>query len=59
MNHTDCGFPIIEYEKGKSFREWGRAHGEDHREAIRELYEIRRELMLNNCLLYTSDAADE
>lgn len=47
MEHTDCGFPIIEYEKGKSFREWGRMHGESYRGAIKELYEIRRELMLN------------
>ena len=44
--NTDCGFPIIEYEKGKSFREWGHKHGETYRTAIRELYEIRRELML-------------
>lgn len=44
--NTDCGFPIIEYEKGKSFREWGRQHGETYRTAIKELYLIRRELML-------------
>ena len=43
---TDCGFPIIEYQKGKSFREWGQFHGEGHRAAIKELFQIRIELML-------------
>ena len=42
---TDAGFPIIKYERGKSPIEWGRAHGEAHRQAIAELAEIRRELM--------------
>ncbi len=42
---TDVGFPFIQYERGKSPIEWGRAHGESFRDAIRELVEIRRNLM--------------
>lgn len=42
----DVGFPIIAYEKGKSFREWGEFHGESYRSAIKEIVEIRRSLML-------------
>ncbi|CBW26689.1 putative acyltransferase [Halobacteriovorax marinus SJ] len=42
----DCNFPIIRYEEGKSNFEWGIQHAEEHRTAIRELVEIRRELML-------------
>jgi isopenicillin-N N-acyltransferase-like protein len=42
---TDVGFPVIQYERGKSPIEWGRAHGESFRDAIRELVEIRRNLM--------------
>ncbi|MBK26295.1 MAG: hypothetical protein CME70_20010 [Halobacteriovorax sp.] len=46
MNHTDCNFPIIAYEKDKSPRQWGQYHGEAFKTAIKELYEIRIELML-------------
>lgn len=42
---TDVGFPVIEYRRGDSPREWGRAHGEAYREAIGELFEIRLSLM--------------
>ncbi|TWT47831.1 C45 family autoproteolytic acyltransferase/hydolase [Botrimarina hoheduenensis] len=41
----DEGFPIIEYRRGATPREWGRAHGEAHREGIQELFEIRLALM--------------
>lgn len=46
MTHTDCNFPIIKYQKGQSFKQWGQFHGETYRTAIRELFEIRIELML-------------
>ena len=42
---TDCDFPIIEYSSGNSAREWGLAHGEQFRTAIKELTEIRTGLM--------------
>ena len=42
----DCGFPILKYTKGKSFKEWGISHGEEYRESIKELFLIRKELML-------------
>ena len=42
---TDQGFPIIKYS-GNSPLEWGRMHGEMFRDAIKELAQIRRELML-------------
>lgn len=42
---SDQGFPIIEYRRGDSPREWGRAHGESFREGIHELFEIRLSLM--------------
>ena len=41
----DCGFPIIEYSPEQTPLEWGRAHGESFRDAIRELAEIRLSLM--------------
>ena len=40
-------FPLIEYEKGKEPRDWGTFHGEEYRNKIRELFEIRRDLMLS------------
>ena len=40
-------FPLIEYEKGKSPDEWGCYHGEEYRDKILELFEIRRDLMLS------------
>lgn len=43
---TDFGFPIIKYEKDKTFNEWGLFHGEEFRNGIRELVSIRKELML-------------
>lgn len=43
----DCGFPIIKYEKGKSYRDWGRSHGEGFKSQIQDLAQIRKELMLN------------
>ena len=42
---TDCGFPVIKYESGSSPHEWGLMHGESFREGIRELAEIRTNLM--------------
>ncbi len=41
----DCGFPVIEYAAAQSPLERGRLHGEQFREAIAELVEIRRGLM--------------
>jgi len=43
---TDYGFPILKYQKGKSFTEWGIYHGEEFRDGIKELVSIRKELML-------------
>lgn len=42
----DCGFPIIKYKPAQSFLQWGIQHGEEYREAIGELFLIRKELML-------------
>lgn len=44
--NTNCMFPLIQYEKGKSNLHWGQTHGESYREAIKELCSIRRDLML-------------
>lgn len=43
---TNCQFPYIIYPKNKSPKEWGHAHGEEFRVAIKELADIRRSLML-------------
>lgn len=43
---TNCQFPHIQYIKGKTPNEWGQSHGEEFRAPIKELAEIRRELML-------------
>ena len=43
---SDQGFPEINYKEGDSFLNWGRSHGEEFKVAIKELVEIRRELML-------------
>ena len=43
---TDCNFPIIKYERGKTYKEWGQSHGEEFKKAIHELFEIRKDLML-------------
>ena len=42
---TDCGFPIIRYAANQTPRERGQKHGEEFKTPIRELYEIRLELM--------------
>lgn len=44
MSH-DQGFPTITY-RGESALAWGRQHGEEFRDGIKELAKIRRELML-------------
>jgi len=43
---TNCQFPLITYAKGKSPFQWGLEHGETYKTAIRELFEIRKGLML-------------
>lgn len=42
---NDQGFPIIEYRRDQSPREWGLMHGESYRSGIHELFEIRLSLM--------------
>ena len=39
-------FPFIEYQKEHSPRQWGQFHGEEYRDKIARLADIRRELML-------------
>ena len=46
MKFTDTDFPYIVYDPEQTPFEWGRAHGEEFKEAIGELFEIRKELML-------------
>ena len=41
----DCEFPIIRYEKSQPPFQWGQSHGEQYRDAIKELVEIRTGLM--------------
>ena len=43
---TNCQFPYIKYQSGKSSYEWGFAHGEEFKTAIAELASIRKSLML-------------
>jgi len=43
---SDFNFPYIKYLPGKSYREWGLQHGEEFQRGIKELVEIRTELML-------------
>ncbi len=43
---NDCNFAYINYQKGKSHLEWGNSHGEEFKDAINELVEIRTNLML-------------
>jgi len=43
---SDYSFPYIKYESGKTYQEWGHQHGEEFRQGIKELVEIRTELML-------------
>lgn len=42
---TDLDFPLICYKDGDSPREWGNFHGEEYKIGIRELSEIRWQLM--------------
>jgi isopenicillin-N N-acyltransferase like protein len=42
----DCGFPVIKYKRDADNFSNGLMHGEEFRQAITELVEIRRELML-------------
>jgi len=44
-DHTDTGFPFIQYDPKGTPRTWGQIHGEMYRLAIHELAQIRRELM--------------
>jgi isopenicillin-N N-acyltransferase-like protein len=44
---TNCQFPLIKYQHGKTNFEWGLAHGEQFRSPIQELVEIRKKLMLS------------
>lgn len=43
---TNCHFPLITYQAGKTNFEWGLTHGEAFKTPIQELAEIRRNLML-------------
>ena len=43
---TDCHFPIINYLKTDSPRQWGLDHGEGFRKPIQELALIRKNLLL-------------
>jgi isopenicillin-N N-acyltransferase-like protein len=43
---TNCQFPYIKYQPGKTSYEWGFSHGEEFKIAIAELAEIRKSLML-------------
>jgi len=47
MTQSDQGFPIIQYQKNKTPKEWGRIHGESYASAIKELAQIRKDLMLS------------
>lgn len=44
--NTNCMFPYICYDPGHSNFEWGLKHGEEFRNAITELCDIRKHLML-------------
>jgi isopenicillin-N N-acyltransferase-like protein len=44
--NTNCQFPYLKYQPGKSSYEWGLAHGEEFKLPISELAKIRRGLML-------------
>ncbi len=46
-NHTtDQNFPYISYPKNQSYGSWGELHGEEFRNGIQELAQIRKTLML-------------
>ncbi len=44
--NTNCMFPYIQYQKNKSHLNWGESHGEEFKIAIKELAQIRKDLML-------------
>lgn len=46
MANNDNNFPLINYHPGKDFFDWGLMHGESFKDAINELFQIRKELML-------------
>lgn len=46
IQKSDQNFPLIEYAKSDSPKQWGQKHGEHFRAGIKELYTIRKELML-------------
>lgn len=46
MKNTNCHFPLIIYQGHLSAQKWGQIHGESYRDAISELAQIRKELML-------------
>lgn len=46
MSATDVNFPIMHFENSKTPKQWGQQHGESFKSAIKELAQIRRELML-------------
>jgi isopenicillin-N N-acyltransferase-like protein len=43
---TDCGFPIIHFKNPSDFVKNGFHHGEQFRQQIHELFNIRKELLL-------------
>ena len=43
---TDLNFPILEYNDPTNYKENGLRHGEEYRVEIKELFEIRKELLL-------------
>ncbi len=43
---SDCQFPHISYDKSHTPSQWGSMHGESFRKEIKELSEIRKDLML-------------
>lgn len=46
INCTNQNFPHIKYDKNKDHYQWGLSHGEEFKQAIKELVSIRLELML-------------
>lgn len=47
MNLSECNFPHIKYNKDETFKQWGIKHGQEFKVAIKELFLIRKELMLS------------
>jgi isopenicillin-N N-acyltransferase-like protein len=46
LQASDQNFPIITYDPAQTPEAWGRHHGEEFRQGIKELFEVRRELLL-------------